>query len=101
MIIIKKLYRLKTGFDIEKYLSHYCGFYPDKITVKRLQQLSTKSLVKAYQHTKNNRYLSFYYRNVHQHLTLELEKRNNIIDGVLLHDSEEDDHLEVAPDYHY
>lgn len=100
MIVTIKRYRLSTGFDIEKYLSSYCGFYPDEVIVKRLQLLSTKSLVKAYAHVKNNCHLSMYYRNVHVHLTLELEKRNNIIDGVLIHDFEEDDHLELAPDYY-
>lgn len=49
---IRKKYRIENGVDIEKYVGNYCAVYPDDITINRLKNLSTKSLVKAYLHVK-------------------------------------------------
>ena len=62
-----------------------------------MKQLSTKSLVKAYIYVKEKKHYSNYYRNLTYHLFVLLEKRNNIINGVLLYDFEDDSHFEVAP----
>ena len=99
IVPITKKYRIKDGVDIEKYVGTYCGVYPDDVTIDNLKYLSTKSLVKAYLHIKSNQYLSNYYRNLKYHLFVILEKRNNISNGVLLYDFENDSHLDLAPDY--
>lgn len=100
MIGFTKKYRIENGVDIEKYVGNYCGVYPDDLTIDLLKKLSTKSLVLAYAHVKENKHLSSYYRNLNRHLYVLLEKRNNIVDGMLLYDFEEDSHLELAPVNH-
>ena len=92
-------YRIEEGRDIENYIGHYCGTYPDNETINLLKQLSTKSLVNAYLYAKEKKHYSYYYRNLTYHLFIALGKRNNIINGVLLYDFEDDSHLEEAPNY--
>ena len=99
IVFTTKKYRLEDGVDITKYVGSYCGTYPDNETINLLEKLSTKSLIKAYAHTRENRPLSNYYRNLTYHIFLLLEKRNNMINGTLIYDFEDDSHLELAPDY--
>ena len=98
IVLTNKRYRLKDGADVEKYVQFYCGTYPDNEIIKLLKSLSTKSLIKAYAHTKENRLVNSYYRNLTYHLFLMLEKRNQMINGTLIYDFEDDSHLELAPD---
>ena len=99
IVLTSKKHRIENGVDIEKYVGAYCGVYPDNITIDRLKNLSTKSLVKAYLHVKSNQDLTSYYRNLRYHLFLLLRERDNMVNGVLLYDFEDDSHLELAPDY--
>ena len=92
-------YKIEDGPSIENYVGHYCATYPDNETINLLKQLSTKSLVKAYIYVKEKKHFSNYYRNLTYHLFVLLEKRNNIINGVLLYDFEDDSHLKNAPHY--
>ena len=92
-------YKIEEGHNIEDYIGHYCGTYPDNETIDLLKQLSTKSLVKAYIYTKEKKHYSYYYRNLNYHLFLLLEKRDNIINGVLLYDFQDDSHFKNAPHY--
>lgn len=97
-ILINKRYRLQKGSDICKYIGTYCN-YPDEETKFLLQHLSTKSLVLAYSFVKGKKHINNYYNNLNEHLFVLLEERENIINGVLLYNFEEDDHLEIASDY--
>ena len=99
IVFTTKKYRIESGVDVEKYVGAYCGVYPDSETISLLKSLSTKSLLKAYLHVKNNEHLSTYYRNLRLHLFVLLEKRNNMINGTLLYDFEDNSHLELAPGY--
>ena len=92
-------YKTEDGSNIENYIGHFCATYPDNQTINLLKQLSTKSLVKTYIYIKEKNHYSNYYRNLTYHLFVLLEKRNNIINGVLLYDFEDDSHFEVAPHY--
>ena len=92
-------YKIEDGSNIENYIGHFCATYPNNETVKLLNQLSTKSLVKAYIYVKEKKHYSYYYRNLTYHLFVLLEKRNNIINGVLLFDFKDDSHLKNAPHY--
>ena len=67
--------------------------------INLLKKLSTKSLVKAYIHIEKKKHYDNYYRNLTYHLFVLLEKRNNMINGTLIFDFEEDSHLELAPLY--
>ena len=96
-MIIK--YKIEDGPAIENYVGHYCAIYPDNEIINLLRQLSTKSLVKAYIYVKEKKHYSNYYRNLTYHLFVLLEKRNNIINGVLLYDFKDDSHLKNAPHY--
>ena len=97
-ILIERKYRLQNGSDVCKYIGSYCG-YPDEETNHLLEHLSTKSLVIAYLFVKGKKHISNYYTNLNEHLYVLLEKRQNIFEGVLLYDFEDDSHLEIAPDY--
>ena len=97
-ILIKKKYRLQKGSDVCKYIGGYCD-YPDEETKFLLEHLSTKSLVLAYIFVKEKKHISNYYSNLHEHLFVLLQKKESIVDGMLLYNFEEDDHLEIAPDY--
>ena len=97
--ITKKKYRIENGVDVEKYVEAYCGSFPDSETINLLENLSTKSLVKAHIHAKSNEHFDSYYCNLKQHLFALLQKRNNTVNGVPLYDFEDDSHLELAPDY--
>ena len=92
-------YKIEDGPDIENYIGYYCGTYPDTETNNLLRQLSTKSLVKAYLYAKEKKHYTYYYRNLTYHLFILLGRRNNIINGVLLYDFQDDSHLENAPHY--
>ena len=94
-----KKYRIEEGSDIENYVGYYCGTYPDNEMINLLKKLSTKSLVKAYVYVEKKKQYSYYYRNLTYHLFVLLEKRNNMINGTLIFDFEEDLHLELAPNY--
>ena len=91
-------YKIEDGSNIENYVGHFCATYPDNETINLLNQLSTKSLVKAYIYVKEKKH-SNYYRNLTYHLFVLLEKRNNIINEVLLFDFEDDSYLQNAPHY--
>ena len=93
--VTTKKYRIERGVDIEKYVGAYCGSFPDSETINLLENLSTKSLVKAHIHAKNNEHFDSYYSNLKQHLFALLQKRNNIINGIPLYDFEDDSHLEL------
>ena len=45
-------YKIEDGSNIENYVGHFCATYPDNETINLLNQLSTKSLVKAYIYEK-------------------------------------------------
>ena len=92
-------YKIEEGHNIENYVGYYCATYPDIETMNLLKQLSTKSLVKAYIYVKEKKHYSNYYRNLTYHLFLLLELRNNMINGVLLYDFQDDSHLQNAPHY--
>ena len=92
-------YKIEDGSNIENYVGHFCATYPDNETINLLNQLSTKSLVKAYIYVKEKKHYSNYYKNLTYDLFVLLEKRNNIINGVLLFDFEDDSHLKNAPNY--
>ena len=92
-------YKIEEGREIENYVGYYCAIYPDTETINLLKQLSTKSLVKAYLYVKEKKHYSNYYRNLTYHLFILLGRRNNIINGVLLYDFEDDSHLQNAPQY--
>ena len=90
-------YKIKNGPDIEKYIAYYCGTYPDTEIINLLNQLSTKSLIKAYMYVKQMKHLSNYYRNLAHHLFILLEKRNSMINGSLIYDYEDDSQLQDVP----
>ena len=92
-------YKIENGSDIEDYVGYFCSTYPDTETINLLRQLSTRSLVKAYLYAKEKKHYSNYYRNLTYHLFILLGQRNNIINGVLLYDFEDDSHLQNAPHY--
>ena len=100
MISTIKKYRLISGNDIENYVRNYCPNYPDYKTDLLLKRLSTRSLLLAYLHVSKNKHLSPFYRNLNLHLYLLLEKKNSIINGSLVHDFEDDSHLEIAPSFY-
>ena len=99
IVFTTKKYRIEDGSDVENYVGHYCGSYPDNEMINLLKQLSTKSLVKAYIHVEKKKHFDNYYRNLTYHLFVLLEKRNNMINGMLIYDFEDDSHLENAPHY--
>ena len=92
-------YKIEDGSDIEDYIGHFCSTYPDTETINLLRQLSTRSLVKAYLYAKEKKHYSNYYKNLTYHLFISLGQRNNIINGVLLYDFQDDSHLQKAPHY--
>ena len=98
IVLTNKRYRLKEGADVEKYIPFYCGTYPDNKIIELLKTLSTKSLNKAYQHTRKKQHENSYYRNLTYHLFLRLEKENQMINGTLIYNFEDNSHLELAPD---
>lgn len=99
IVFTNKRYRLDYGVEIEKYIPPYCGTYPDNEIINLLKQLSTKSLIIAYGHAKERRLTNNFYRNLTHHLFVLLEKRNQMINGTLIFNFEDDSHLEQAPEY--
>ena len=96
---LEKKYKIEGGADIERYVGNYCGIYPDNIIVDRLKKLSTMSLGKAYLYVKNCGHFGNYFINLKYHLSAVLEQRCINLDGLSLHDFEDDSNLELAPDY--
>ena len=96
---LEKKYRTEGSADIERYVENYCGIYSDNIIVDRLKKLSTMSLGKAYLYIKNCGYFGNYFINLKYHLSAVFEQRCINLDGLLLHDFEDDSNLELAPDY--